>query len=342
MGLHPPTPHGAVPPTGNERRRVGPAQGVAVVRMSADGGGIHVHEPYGPVVGACGDPWCIDPGGLGKGSHTGAGREPTRLTPGGDRALPDVPELERAVAEAHDDADAGVTRGRERPHVATERSHRGGAGSTPVPYPDGAVAAARRERVRSVPPRDRTAAIGMTIMLVHELRALAQVPTPDDAVVAGRGHGAVPAARDGSDASRVGDDRRHDGRPGLPIMKSKVAVVASDDDDAVRPGDVGGAALELHARVRRKRVRTQQIQRTDPVVAVQPGPRARERRPLHRGSRRHEGEAVDAPARWCSILMRKGRHLWLGCSYAWLLSTGAPCCSPRCDAFLCVLPAAEL
>ena len=73
----------------------------------------------------------------------------------------------------------------------------------------------------------------------------------------------MPAARDGSDTSSVGDDRRHDGRPGLPIMKSKVAVVASHDDDAVRPGDVGGAALELHARVRRKRVRTQQVQRPD-------------------------------------------------------------------------------
>ena len=291
--------------------------------MSADGRGVYVNEPDRPVVGARGDPWRVDPRGLGEGPHTGAGREPTRLTPGGDRALTDVPELERAVAEAHHDADAGVTRGRERPHVATERSHRGGAGSAPVPYANGAVAAARRERVRGVPPRDRAARVDVAMVLVYKLRALAQVPAPQDAVVAGRGHGAMPAARDGSDTSSVGDDRRRDGRPGLPIMKSKVAVVASHDDDAVRPRDVGGAALELHARVRRKRVRTQQIQRTDPVVAVQPRPRARERRPLHRGSRRHEGEAVDAPARWCSIFMREGRHL---CSALWLCTgAGMPC-----------------
>ena len=107
------------------------------------------------------------------------------------------------------------------------------------------------------------------------------------------------------------------------------------DDDAVRPGDVGGAALELHARVRRKRVRTQQIQRTDPVVAVQPRPRARERRPLHRGSRRHEGEAVDAPARWCSIFMREGRHLCSALAAAlWCLGVtkalaATVCCSFR-------------
>ena len=312
--------------------------------MSADGGSIHVHEPYRPVVGARGDPGRVDPSRLGEGSDTGAGREATRLTPGGDRALPDVPELERAVAEADHEADAGVTGRCERPHVATETRDSGGAGRAPVPYPHGAVAAARRERVRGVPPRDRTAAVGMAMVLVHKLRALAQVPAPDDAVVARRGHGAVPAARDGSDASRVGDDRRRDGRPGLPIVKSQVAVVARHDDDAVRPGDVGGAALELHARVRRQRVRTQQIQRPDPVVAVQPRPRARERRPLHRGSRRHEGEAVDAPAGRRAVFGGEGCHLRL-----WLQLIARVAAEHRCSLLavllttlrrvLCVLPA---
>ena len=38
-------------------------------------------------------------------------------------------------------------------------------------------------------------AVDVTMVLMHKLRALAQVPAPHDAVVAGRGHGAVPVAR---------------------------------------------------------------------------------------------------------------------------------------------------